>query len=187
MNFPNLLSFAFVDPSMFFATMTLKYGKHFADDGQPRTLTELTFADCRNIVLRGPADGNWSADGGQIDHPMLQDWPSARQLLANVGQQITTHLAAENLQLGQVIVQSLKPGGCIGWHIDNSPYAKQHHRFKLLVSPCAGGNWYSGGETLAPGIGNLTYVNHHLLNSAINLGAVPQVSLVVDVRRPQLQ
>lgn len=184
---PNLFSFAFVDPSMFFATMTLKYGKHFADNDQPHVLSEPPFADCRNIVLRGPADGNWGADSGQIDYPLLNEWPSARQFLANVGQQIATHLAAENLQFGQVVLQSLRPGGCIGWHVDETPYAKQHVRFKLLVSPCAGGVWYSGGEMLAPGIGNLSYVNHRVLNSAINLGAVPQISLIVDARKPPLQ
>lgn len=183
----NLISFAFVDPSLFFATMTLKYGKHFNDNDQPRVLTEAPFADCRNIVLRGPAAGDWSADAEQVDYPLLNEWPSARQLLRDIETQIVAHLAAENLQFGQVVIQSLRPGGAIGWHADESPYAKAHHHFRLLVSPCAGGQWFSGGENLAPGMGNLTFVNHRLLNSAINLGTVPQISLIIDARRPPLQ
>jgi hypothetical protein len=55
MNLPqsNLFSFAFIDPSMLLATMTLKYGKHF-DEGE--------VVDCRRINLR-------SQDG--VDLPIL--------------------------------------------------------------------------------------------------------------------
>lgn len=185
----NLASFAFVDPSMFLATMTLKYGKHFADNDQPAFLNVAPFLDCKHIMLRGPADAaEWRGeDTEHVDYPLLTEWPSARKLLDDVCQQITTHLGAANLQLGRVVVQSLQPGGHIGWHVENTPYGKAHHRFKLLVSPCAGGCWYSAGETLAPGIGNLTYINHRVLNSAINLGSAPQISLVVDARAPTLQ
>ena len=183
----NIASFAFVDPTMFLSTMTLKYGRHFNDNDQPRALAEPPFQDCRHIVLRGPENGDWNAaDVAEVDYPLLTEWPSARNLLADVGRQITAHLAAENLQFGQVIVRSLKPGGVIGWHSDEHlPYAQRHARFQLLVSPCAGGCWFSGGESLGPGPGNLTLVNHVTLNSAINLGPVPQISLVVDVRKPE--
>lgn len=183
----NLASFAFVDPSMFFATMTLKYGKNFGSNDQPRVLTEPPFQDCKHMILRGPSDGNWGADSEQADYPLLTEWPSARALLEDVGQQITKHLGAANLQLGQVVVRSIRPGGFVGWHSDEFAYAMHHHRFQLLVSPCAGGCWYSGGELLAPGVGNLTYINHRVLNSAVNLGPVPQISLIVDARAPTLQ
>jgi hypothetical protein len=182
---PNLLSFAFVDPSMFFSTMTLKYGRHFADfvpaNGPP------PFSECEHIILRGPADANWNEDGEQVDYRLLTEWPSARKLIEDIGNQITTHLAAENLQLGQVIVRSLCAGGVVGWHADDSAYAKAYQRFALLVSPCAGSSWFSAGETLAPGVGNLTYFNNRVLHSAINLGPVPQISVILDVRRPALQ
>ena len=182
---PNLFSFAFVDPTMFFSTMTLKYGRHFGDNDQPRA--DAPFQDCRLIMLRGPSNGNWRDNAEQTDCPLMQEWPSARQIVASIGAKITEHLAAENFQIGRVYVESLRAGGVIGWHVDESAYAKAHQRFRLLVSPCAGGCWFSGGENLAPGVGNLTYFNNTTLNSAINLGPVPQISLVVDVRRPALQ
>lgn len=181
MNLPqaNLFSFAFVDPSMLFSTMTLKHGRHFADDNQH---IAPPFQDCRTIVLRDVDDGF-----NQVDSPLMTEWPSARQIVATIGTKITEHLAAGNLQIGRVYIESLRAGGVIGWHADESPYAKAHQRFKLLVSPCAGGCWFSGGESLAPGVGNLTYCNNRVLNSAINLGPVPQISVVLDVRRPALQ
>lgn len=181
----HLASFAFVDPTMFLSTMTLKYGRHFGDNDQPNILTEPPFQDCRHMVLRGPSDGDWGSDGQQVDYQLLAEWPSARNLLADIGQKIKGHLGAENVQFGQVVVRSLNPGAVIPWHVEQSEYAKRHHCFQLLISPCSGGCWYSGGELLAPGVGNLTYVNHLVLNSAINLGPVPQISLVVDVRKPE--
>jgi hypothetical protein len=184
----NLASFAFVDPSMFFATMTLKYGRHFIDNDGPKFLSAEPFQDCKHIVLRGPADREWwGEDNEQVDYPLLTEWPFARKILEDVERQITTHLGAANLQLGQVVIRSLGPSGYVRWHVQDNAYAQHHHRFQLLVSPCAGGQWFAGGETLAPGVGNLTYINHHILNSAINLGPVPQVSLIVDARSPTLQ
>jgi hypothetical protein len=185
----NLASFAFVDPSMFFATMTLKYGRHFTGNDVPKFLNAAPFQDCKHIVLRGPTDREWwGEDNEQIDYPLLAEWPSAQRLLEDVSRQMAVHLGApQNLQLGQVMVRALAPNGVVAWHVEDSAYAKHHHRFQLLVSPCAGGYWYSGGELLAPGVGNLTYINHRVLNSAVNLGPVPQISLIVDARAPTLQ
>lgn len=187
MNMPqlNLFAFAFVDPSLFLSTMTLKYGRHFGDNDGPALFSEPRYRDCQHIVLRGPQD--WTSDDAGTETSLLQEWPSARQLLANVCSTITTQLAAENFQVGRAYVESVRPGGYVGWHADQSGYAKTHQRFRLLVSPCAGGCWYSGGENLAPGIGNLTYFNNRALNSVVNLGPVPQISLVVDIRKPVLQ
>ena len=176
----NLVSFAFVDPSMFFSTMTLKYGRHFLDNDQSQL-------PLKRIVLRGPVDLDFSADCEQVDFPLLAEWPSARLLLEDIHKQIVGHIGVQNPQIGQVVVQSLAPDSHIPWQLDNSPYAQRYNRFKLLVSPCTGGCWYSGAEALAPIMGNLTYVNHRVLNSAVNLGPVPQISLIVDARSPTLQ
>lgn len=176
----NLFSFAFVDPTMLLSTMTLKYGRHFEDNP--------TFTDCRTISLRGPrGDAVWTDGVEIVDQPLMQEWPTARQLIDNVTARITELLAAPNLQIGSAYIESIKPGGLIPWHADSSDYAKAHQRFKMIVSPCFGGTWYSGGEAIAPGIGNLTHVNNRVLNSAINLGSVPQISLVIDFRKPPLQ
>lgn len=186
----NVFSFAFVDTSLFQATMTLKYGKHFAGNDRPAALSQPPFQDCRHILLRGPADdvdANWWNDVDQIDLPLLKEWPSAKNLLENVHAKITEHLGGQNVTFGKVYLEEIGAGGHVGWHVDGSPYGKQHARFRLLASPCAGGCWFSGGDSLPPGVGNLTYVNHLALHSAINLGPVPQISLVIDARKPAMQ
>ena len=176
----NLASFAFVDPSMFFSTMTLKYGRHFNDGDQAQSAL-------KQITLRGPADADWGADSEQVDYPLLAEWPSARLLLDDVRGKITAHIGVQQPQIGQVVVQSLAADSHIPWLTDNTAYGQHHVRFKLLVSPCTGGCWYSGGEALAPVMGNLTYCNHRVLHSAVNLGPVPQISLIIDARSPTLQ
>lgn len=182
----NLVSIGFVDPSVFAATMTLKYGKHFADNDRPAALA--AFPDTKHIILRGPVDQNkWAADVEHEDSELLHGWPSARKIIDDVGAKITETIGAPNLQIGKVYLESIRPGGHVGWHVNGSPYGQAHDRFRMIVTACAGGCWFSGGESLPPGVGNLTFVNHLVLHSAINLGPVPQVSLVVDARRPPLQ
>lgn len=186
----NLVSIGFVDPSVFAATMTLKYGKHFADDARPANLAAFPFQDTKHILLRGPVDPspeNWGTDVDQVDYPLLGGWPSARKIIDDASAKITEQLGAENLQVGKSYLESIRPGGHVGWQIDDSPYARAHARFRMIVTACAGGSWFSCGESLAPGVGNLTFINHGSLHSAINLGMVPQISLIVDVRRPTLQ
>ena len=185
---PNLFSFAFVDPTMFSSTMTLKYGRHFQDNTRPAELSRPPYQDCEHIMLRGPAsDAAWALNAPQVECPLMKDWPSARNLIDAIQGKIAENLGAENLQLGRVYVESIRQGGFIGWHADETAYAKAHQRFRMIVSPCAGGCWFSAGETLAPGPGNLTYFNNRALHSAINLGPIPQISIVLDVRRPPLQ
>ena len=185
----NLFSFAFVDPTLFLSTLTLKYGKHFADNDRPQHLAFDPFRDCSHIVLRGPSgdQNNWDADVDHVDYPLFQSWPSAQQIVHGISSKITEQLAAGNMPIGKAYIESIKPGGFVGWHVDESPYAKAYQRFRLLVSPCAGGTWFSAGENMAPGVGNLTHFNNRVLHSAINLGPVPQISLVVDIRNPVLQ
>ena len=186
----NLLSFSFVDTSLFSATMTLKYGKHFADNDCPANLSAFPFQDTKHILLRGPSDPspeNWGADVDQVDYPLLGGWPSAQKLLSDIASKISTHIGVDDLRIGKVYLESLRPGGIIGWQVDETPYAKRQARFRLLCGPCAGGTWFAGGDSLLPGVGNLTFVNHRTLHSAINLGPVPQISLVIDATRPHLQ
>jgi len=186
----NLLSFAFVDTAMFAATLTLKYSRHFADDERRQNAPNSPHHDTQCIALRGPenpSSENWQADVEHVDYPLLQEWVAARHLIARTETEIIRHLSAPNLQLGKVMVVSLKPGGFIDWHVDEGAYAEKHMRFHLPVTPCAGATLYSGGEMLMPGVGNLTYFNNRALHSAVNLGPVARINLILDVKKPVLQ
>lgn len=174
----NIASFAFVDTAMLGATLTLKYSKHFAE----------TAPGVHTIVLRGPANGgDWSADAAQTDYELLESWPSAKQLLAATEGRLKEHLGGQNIQFGRLVIEELSPGQAIGWQIDTTPYGKAHARFRLLLLAAAGFCLYSGGESLGPGVGNLTFFNHQVMHSVVNLGPVSAVSLVADVRRPPVQ
>lgn len=186
----NLLSFAFVDTAMFGATLTLKYARHFGADDRREMAPGSPHHDTQCIALRGPADpdpANWQADVEHVDYPLFGEWTAARNIVARAENEIARHLGMQNAVLGKVLVVTLKPGGAIDWHTDEGGYAETHVRFHLPVLPCAGAVLHSGGETLMPGVGNLTYFNNRVLHSAVNLGPVPRVHLIIDVRKPVLQ
>lgn len=183
----NLFSFAFVDPTLFLSTMILKYGKNFQEVSFPPE-----FYGSKHILLRGPDDRTmqtWHADIEQVDYPLFNEWPSARALVDNMIGVIRDNpqLPFSNLAIGKVYIESVGPGGFIGWQIDDTEYGKNHQRFRLLASPCTGGAWLSGPESMGPVVGNLTYFNTHVLHSITNLGPVPQISVIVDIRKPALQ
>lgn len=190
----NLFSFAFVDPTLFLSTMTLKYGKNFEAGLLPDPLSEESAAlpNTKHILLRGPVDRSytgWASDVEQVDYPLFNEWPSARALVENIVSVIRDNpqLSFANLSVGKVYVESVAPDGFIGWHVEGSEYAHKHQRFRLLASPCTGGAWLSGQESMGPVVGNLTYFNTHVLHSITNLGPAPQISVIVDIRKPALQ
>lgn len=188
----NLFSFAFVDPTLFLSTMTLKYGKNFADFSIPVDHPDQWFG-VKQIMLRGPDNpkiGDWEADIEHVDYVPFNEWPSARALVDNISSTIcgSPQLGFPRpVQIGKVYIESVPAGGFIGWSIADSEYARKHQRFRLLASPCTGGAWHSGPESMGPIVGNLTYFNTYVLHSITNLGPVPQISVIVDIRKPALQ
>jgi len=186
----NISSFAFVDTAMMAATLTLKYATRFDTDPRPREVVRPHFYRTKCLVLRGPKGNTasaWLSDEPQADWPMFKEWPASHDVMSAVIMRIGERLGAPNLQLGRVAVESLEGGSFVGWHVDDTPYGKAHARFRLMLMPCAGYQLYCGGEMIEPGVGNLTYYNTLALSSMVNLGPVPRVDLVVDVRRPVLQ
>src|ERR1700677_4406949 len=86
---PNLFSFAFVDPTMFLSTMTLKYARHFADH-HALPSPDFFAPDTQHIILRGPPEsGGGEVDADQVDYPLMAGWASARNLVGAVSSAIS--------------------------------------------------------------------------------------------------
>lgn len=168
----NLVSFAFVDTTMAGATLALKYSRHF----EPKQ------EGVRAIPLRaklGDAFGNTE---------LFDGWPFARRLLDDVADQLRARLGApQALEFGEIFIEELAAGHVIPWQIGTTDYDKAHTRARLQLLPSCGVSLYSGNDTLAPGVGNLTFINHLVWHSVVNLGTVPAISLVLDVKKPPTQ
>lgn len=186
----NIQPISFVDPSLFAATLLLKYQKHFADDRRRQEYQGSPHHDTECIVLRGPDEPtpeNWFQDVEHVDYPLLKEWVAARSLIAAAEIPIAQTLGVPAPVLGKIMVVSLKAGGTIDWHVDEGAYAQNHMRFHLGINVSAGAWLYSGGEAQQIGAGNLVFFNNLTTHSAANFGPVPRIHLIIDVRKPTKQ
>lgn len=169
--------------------LVTKYRPRFQDDKRRQSYEGSPHHDTEMILLRGPEKPdakNWFDDCPQVNQPILTEWKSARALLGRIKTSLSPLpiMGGKPIELGKVMIVSLKAGGFVDWHIDEGEYAETHLRGHLCLIPSPGAWLLSGGEAAMPAVGVLTYFNNRVLHSAINLGDYPRVHLIVDVRRP---
>lgn len=183
----NFRALAFLDASMFTAMLITRHKQSYRADTPRETAPGTPHHDTKAIMLRGPRNPspeNWQEDVEQINYPIMSEWKSAKALLLRIAAAAAPFNNGETPDLGKAMVVSLKAGGFVDWHIDEGPYAEAHLRLHLCLVPSPGAVLYSGGDQHTPPVGQLTFVNNRVLHSAVNLGPVPRVHLIVDVRKP---
>lgn len=183
----NFAPLAFVDTAQATALLVTKYRERFGRDARREKHPNSPHHDTQTIILRGPAEGDdWFADEDQVDYPILKEWKSARNLLARIRVALAPlpSFQGKPVVFGKAMIVTLKPGGFVDWHVDEGEYAAAHDRVHLCLLPSPGAWLYSGGEQVNPPVGQLTYMNNRVLHSAVNLGPVPRVHLILDVRKP---
>lgn len=178
----------FIDSSKMAAALLMRHDVHFSDDTRRQDTPGSPHHDTRSIVLRGPAGGadpdNWFQDVEHVDYEVLAGWPSARQVIDLIRQSHLTR-TGKPAHFGKIMVVGLKPNGWVDWHIDTGEYATAHDRFHMCLVPSPGAWLYSGGYTAILPPGQLTYVENHIPHSALNMGPVERVHLIVDIRRTE--
>lgn len=183
----------FVDVSQIAAFLVARHSAHFSDDTRRQDEPGSPYRDTQAIMLRGPegiseargqaAVALWAADVPHHDAPLLSSWPSARQAIAAIAARLEPHFGT--VEYGKILVESLRPGGVIDWHAEAGEYAERHLRFHVCLVPSPGAMIYAGVEHASLPVGMLTVVNHLTVHSAVNLGPVARVHLVLDVRQAQ--
>ena len=185
----NITPIAFVDVSMLSAGLCLKYRTRFADDKRRQQFPNSPHHDTETIVLRGPKDATpaaWFEDGEMVDYPIMKEWKAARIILKKIREGAAPLLGGKVAVLGKAMVVSLKAGGHVDWHVDEGEYAEAYLRTHTCLVPSPAAWLYSGGEAQAINVGWLHFFNNRVKHSAINMGAVARVHLIVDVRRPDV-
>ncbi len=157
----NIQAIAFLDSWAFSATLFAKYKDRFAGSHHSADF----------IPLRS----------SESALPILAEWKTAKTLLSRLRVAAAPLVGGKTAELGQAALVRLKPGGHIEWGCDETDYLALH----LAVVPSPGAWVYSGGESAVLPVGQLTFVNHRVLYSAVNFGDHPVIHLVVDVREPQ--
>lgn len=183
----NFRPIAFIDTQFFTATLVSKYRDAWGQNAQRQNFERSPHHDTQSILLRGPQNPtleNWFEDIAQIDYPILKDWKSARAILARIKDAVQPLFPGRNIVLGKAMIVRLKVGGFVDWHVDEGEYAMKHDRAHLCLLPSPGAWLYSGGEVAQPPVGQVTYFNNHAPHSALNMGPVARVHLIVDIRKP---
>ncbi len=191
---PNIAPIGFIDVSQMAGTLVMRHDVHFDDDTRLQDEPGSPYHDTKTILLRGPqgihaAKGNdatklWIADVTHENAPLLNDWPTARRCLNLIAEMLAKQFGKPP-QFGKIMVEGLKPGGWIDWHVGGGAYADAHDRFVCPLVTCPGAFVLSGGEAASPAQGVLCYFNHHVAHSAINAGPIVRSHLVLDLRREE--
>lgn len=98
--------------------------------------------------------------------------------------------AVGGLELGRLMLVSLRPGGRVLPHIDEGPYADHFERFHVSLAS-EPGNVYSvydehgSAETVHMKPGELWWFNHKTLHDAENGSKAPRVHLIADIVAPK--
>lgn len=86
------------------------------------------------------------------------------------------------LEVGNVLLASLRAGGRIVPHEDEGPYAEYFTRIHIVIDSEPGNLFIVGGETHAPRNGDVFIFNHHLTHTAENHSDKERVHMIVDVK-----
>ena len=123
-------------------------------------------------------------DGEIADHPILQEWRSAKALLTRIRNAAAPFFANQAPRLGRAWVEVLGPLAGTAWTCEAGEYADSHLRTRICLIPSPGAVSLAGGASAALQVGWAHVYDPRLLASEVNFGEHARVHLVVDVRRP---
>jgi hypothetical protein len=153
----NIRPLAFVDTSSMAATMLTRHKKDFT-------------ASAREGVHTLP-----------LAPELLKDWRSASSLLTRIRSGSAPFLGGKPAVIDRATLVMLMPGAHIPWAVETDDYAAAHNRLHLCLVQVPGATVYSGGDAAALLVGQVTWVNHRVLNSEANFGSYPSYKLVLDI------
>jgi hypothetical protein len=159
-----LQQIAFLDTAMVGARWTMKYKEQ---------------AEAGVLKLR-----DFGEDGKLADLPVLEEWRSAKALLARYRATAAPLFNGTAPELGKVWIEYLPPFSATPWIAESGDYAQAFLRTRtcLIPSPIA---FTHAGQTYANlPTGLVTAYDMRLLCSEVNHAEHPRTHLVVDVQIP---
>lgn len=113
-----------------------------------------------------------------LDVATLEAWPAMRKMLARLANEASMLLDGRPAEVVAAEIDVLEVQEARTWW--SQPDA-QFFRLHLPLIPSPSAALYCGGEIATPPVGQLTFVNPRVLNSAANFGTSPRVHLVADI------
>jgi len=142
--------------------------------------------DTECIVLRWPADQSVWASFYDLT---CIDYPASELLMPEVGALMLAVLNALGLEasrvdVGRMLIVSLKPGGHVRRHLDEGPYADKYDRFHVVLQPGDESLFLVEGHPQVSGQGDLFWFNHKCTHEARNRGTQARWHLIIDLVSP---
>lgn len=143
-------------------------------------------SETKTIFLRWARDRSPEAAFTQIEavnYPALANFPEAEDLIAKFFSLVPV------LELGRVIIVSLKPGGKIAEHFDDGEYADHYQRFHLVLDSKDGNIFYGHHsddhkEAVHMKTGELWWFDNKKPHEVENTSDAPRVHLIFDAVAP---
>jgi hypothetical protein len=157
----NFLPLAFIDPFDLIASLPRRMG--LFQPGEPPTTIKV----------------RWDTETGfrQAD---LSKWPELQAIINQIdrlGEQ------RGGIEFGRIRIELLKPGTCLAWERDDTPYAERFNRSIMALRVNPGAALYYGTEVLQPQLGLIVIVNQRVRHCKINIGETSSIYLIVDFRK----
>lgn len=89
------------------------------------------------------------------------------------------------LQLGRVLIVSLRPGGVITPHADEGAYADYYERFHIVLKSEYGNVFQCDEELVEMKTGELWCFNHKTEHTVRNLSDQPRLHMIIDAVAPK--
>jgi hypothetical protein len=146
------------------------------------------FGDTESIILRFPprtvveteaelAKAQVNIDQHEnVDQPAFKLLPEARKHVFD----LMGFVSGE--RLGRVMINKLKPGGCIYPHADTPAHAEYWDRFHIVLQSQPGSNFRCGDEWVNMQAGEVWWFNNLLEHEVVNNSEDDRIHLIVDIR-----
>lgn len=175
-NFQALFAF---DPSRLLHSIQRQHLWHA--DTYLRDFPQGPFGDCESIILRfPPASVTELERSAKDEHECV--WmntaiylPEARGLVFDLMARV------QGERLGRVMINKLKPGGCIYPHADTPSHAAYYERYHFVLQSKPGNNFRCGDETLHMEPGIVWWFAHALEHEVVNNSDDDRIHMIVDI------
>lgn len=111
-----------------------------------------------------------------LDTPAYARLPEARKLVMPLMSFVG------GTRLGRVIINRIRPGGCITPHCDTPDHAAYYERHHIVLQSAPGVDFRCEDEHVYMGVGEAWWFNNVLEHAVVNNSATDRIHLIVDVR-----
>jgi len=158
------------------------------EDTYLRDYPQGPFAQIESIMLRFPVKSVHETEEALQDHLARYDqhenvdYPAYKTLTEARPIVMSLMNLVGGERLGRVMINKIKPGGCIYPHADTPEHANYYRRFHVALESSPGVDFRCGEEHVYMAPGDIWWFNNKLEHEVINNSAGDRIHMIVDIR-----